>query len=260
MNILLSNDDGVNAPGIHALYKTLSKKHHVTMVAPLQERSTTGHTLSLDSPLRLQKISDTIYGCSGFPSDCIFMALGHICRDKRPDLVITGINRGANLGQDLFYSGTVAAAREAAFHGLPAIAMSLVLESPHRDHEYYETAADYVDQFVSAKAYEGLPPMSLININVPNVEKKHIKGVEWTLSGLRNYSEDVVERMDSRNLEYYWVAGLYQGHREIGQTDCEAVADFKISVNAQQLIQAIPCDFERIHEQVLDLPYPGKLS
>ena len=146
MNIVLTNDDGVNAPGINILRESLREIANVIVVAPLAERSTTGHTLTLDTTLRLQEISEDVYGCSGFPADCSLMAIGHLFKNqntkyfgKKIDMVISGINRGANLGQDVFYSGTVAAAREAAFHGIPSIAVSSCMDfrNPDKNDQHY---------------------------------------------------------------------------------------------------------------------------
>ena len=127
MEILISNDDGVYAEGIKSLRKSLSQIGNVTVVAPLEERSTTGHTLTLDHPLRLIELEKDIYGCSGYPADCALLGVIHLFKEKKgrkPDLVVSGINRGPNLGQDTYYSGTVAAAREAVFHGVPALSVS----------------------------------------------------------------------------------------------------------------------------------------
>lgn len=236
MKILLANDDGVFAPGIRALHKELSLHFSPTVIAPLEERSTTGHSLSLDKPLRLERLEDNIYGCSGFPGDCVLMGLGHLLKgDKRPEVVVSGINRGANLGQDLYYSGTVAAAREAAFHGVPSLAVSLAFESVNVEH-LYETAAIFVRKCLELNLHKYCSPMTLININVPNREWKDIKGCKLTEVGFRRYSEEIHARMDARGKDYFWIAGLYEGYSPNPDSDCAAVDEGYIAVTVHNLI------------------------
>jgi len=141
MQILISNDDGVNAEGIHALAKEFSD-FKVVIVAPERERSTTGHSLTLHKPLRLQKVNKNVYWVSGGPADCIYLGISEVFKGKKPDLVLSGINRGANLGQDVFYSGTASAAREATNLGIPAMAVSLDLSYHKKEKsEHYAAAA-----------------------------------------------------------------------------------------------------------------------
>lgn len=238
MKILICNDDGVHAEGIKVLAGHLREIASVTVVAPLEERSTTGHTLTLDHPIRIVEISDGVYGCSGYPADCSLMGLAHIMKDSKPDLVISGINRGANLGQDIYYSGTVAAAREAIFHGIPGIAVSSVLDflpAPIKQH-HYETAAQFVVDLLKSGGHELIDPMTLININVPNRPINEINGVERTFLGFRNYSEEIQERIDFRQRPYFWIGGIYRGsHRQQG-TDCWAIEQNKISLSVLNLL------------------------
>jgi 5'-nucleotidase len=248
MRILLANDDGVNAPGIRELYKQLSPHFKTTMIAPLEERSTTGHSLSLDKPLRLEKLEENIYGCSGFPGDCVLMGLGHVLKEDRPAVVVSGINRGANLGQDLYYSGTIAAAREAAFHSVPSIAVSLVFESM-ADKPHYETAAQFIKMCLDFELFKHIPPMTLININVPNIDMNKVKGCKLTDIGFRRYSEEVHVRIDARGREYFWIAGRFEGHVETGTSDCDAVKDGFIAVTLHQLVAGAPgasADLEKV--------------
>jgi 5'-nucleotidase len=252
-HILVSNDDGVHALGIHTLSSELSKSSRVTVVAPLEERSTTGHSLTLDKPLRLQKISPNIWGCSGFPSDCTVMGLAEVCKESRPDAVVSGINHGANLGQDLYYSGTVAAAREAAFHGVPAMACSLVFKRAGSVDHYFETAAHFARLIVEAGVLDLLPKFSLINLNVPDLALKDIRGVKLTHVGFRHYSEEVHSRTDAREREYYWIAGAYKGYREDPHSDCHAVEEGFVSVTPQALISSQEYDFMPIRKAVEEL-------
>lgn len=234
MNILISNDDGIDAAGIEFLKRALEKKHNVTVIAPDKERSSCGHGLTLGEPIRVKKRNENSYACSGFPADCILIGLGHILKDNRPDLVISGINHGANLGQDRYYSGTIAAAREATFRGVPAIAVSLVTKT-WKDVEHFDVAAEYVCKLVDQGIHEMIPEMSLLNVNVPNVEMADIAGVKYTLPGYQNYSEEVIERVDGRGKTYFWVGGTYKGWEDIENTDCKAVSQKYVSVNLQCL-------------------------
>lgn len=252
MKILLSNDDGVNAPGIRTLYRELSSQFNSTIIAPLEERSTTGHSLSLDRPLRLERLEDNIYGCSGFPADCVLMGIGHMFKAQRPEVVISGINRGANLAQDLYYSGTIAAAREAAFHGVPSIAVSLVFESM-KDQHRYETAASFIRMALEQEIHKACPRLNLININVPNIELNKIKGCRLTEIGFRRYSEEVHARMDAREREYFWVAGVYKGFDANPASDCQAVSEGYISVTPHALIDGCDRDYTRLREIIRKL-------
>lgn len=240
MKILLCNDDGVYAPGLRVLHKALCNIAEVTVVAPLEERSATGHTLTLDSPLRVVTIEKDIYGCSGFPADCALMGVAHIMREQRPDLVISGINRGANLGQDIFYSGTVAAAREACFRSIPAIAISSVVDflkipPKGQDDEIYQTAADFICEIIRVGGHKLLMPLNILNINVPNKLQEDITGVELTTPGFRHYSEEILERKDFKGRDYYWIGGVYKGFEDRKGSDCTSVEQGRISVSVLNL-------------------------
>jgi 5'-nucleotidase len=256
MNIVLTNDDGVNAPGINILRETLSKIANVIVVAPLTERSTTGHTLTLDTTLRLQEISENVYGCSGFPADCSLMAIGHLFKNtqskyygQKIDMVISGINRGANLGQDVFYSGTVAAAREAAFHGIPSIAVSSCMDfkNPDKNDQLYYSASNFIKTLVQSDISKFIPKMSLLNINVPWCKESDILGVRVTKTGLRKYSEDIEERIDFRGRKYYWIGGIYKGYEDFADSDCQAVEEKMISVAPVKL-----CDYGRSQIELIE--------
>ena len=240
MRILLANDDGVHAPGLQTLRKTLEKIAEVIVVAPLEERSTTGHTLTLDSPLRLVEIEKNVYGCSGYPADCTLMGLAHILKDNKPDLVVSGINRGANLGQDIFYSGTVAAAREACFRHTPAIAVSSVVDfiqprPKSADEELFQTAADFICEILQSNCLSYFSGKELLNVNVPNLTREDLKGAQMTTLGFRNYSEDILERRDFRDRKYYWIGGVYKGFEMVHNSDCHVVDEGKISITCLDL-------------------------
>ncbi len=245
MKVLLANDDGVFAPGIRSLFKELSPHHDTTIIAPLEERSTTGHSLSLDKPLRIERLENNIYGCTGFPSDCVLMGLGHVLKDSRPEVIVSGINRGANLGQDLYYSGTIAAAREGTFHHVPSIAVSLVFNSVTEEHLYL-VAATVIKWSLEADIHRTIHPMTLLNINVPNIPLNEIKGLKLTEIGFRRYSEEIHARLDARDREYYWIAGIYEGYESNPESDCEAVKNGWIAITPQALIDGCNKDYSEL--------------
>lgn len=250
MKILISNDDGVHADGIRALAKEFSRDHDVVVVAPERERSTTGHSLTLHKPLRLHKLGKNNYSVSGGPADCILLALHEIYKGKKPDLVLSGINRGANLGQDVFYSGTASAAREAANQGIPSVAVSLSLDF-HKagKKEHFETAAKglrkALDQALPIFAgrrisnwREGLRawnPGMMLNVNAPNLPLAKVKGIAVATQGTRVYSTKLLKRTDFRGKDYFWIGGTYQGFREQKESDCWYVDRGYISITPLEL-------------------------
>lgn len=242
-NILISNDDGIHAAGLKILRDTLREVANVTVVAPQEERSTTGHTLTVDNVLRIEEVEENSYGCSGYPADCSLMGFGHILKDKRPDLIISGINRGGNLGQDIYYSGTVAAAREATFHGIPAIAVSLDVDFNAVTKTYhYQTAANFIKKTLMLDVEKHLDPYTLLNINVPNIQDEEILGHEITYTGFRYYTEDIVKRIDSRGRNYFWIGGKYKGFDEsLVGSDCCVVSKNKISITPLDLLNRYDC-------------------
>ena len=222
MLVLISNDDGIHAPGIKSLVSAVGAVADVLVVAPLEERSTTGHALTLNNPLRLVHIGENRYGCSGYPADCIILALMQLLKEKSPpDLIISGINRGGNLGLDTYYSGTVAAVREGAFHGIPGIALSTTVEiRPSRDEPHFDTAAQVARHLVESGVWQSIPPHSLLNINVPNLPRREIRGIRSTPLGPRYYTSRIIERKDGRELPYYWLTGEGDSGGYPPESDC----------------------------------------
>lgn len=210
MKILLSNDDGIFAKGIEALASTLIEKgHDVYVVAPDENSSGTGHGLTLDKPLRYRKynLNGKFFGYSvnGKPADCVKLARWEIYRDIEFDFMISGINRGANLGVDLFYSGTFGAASEATLLGIRAISLSL--SEPFENGKNYLTAAVFTADFIEKIKNISFPKYRLLNINVPNVKSEEIKGYKFTFQGDRNYKENFDKRFDPKGHEYFWITG-----------------------------------------------------
>lgn len=235
MNILLVNDDGVYAPGIRVLFNTLREQgHRAVILAPLTERSATGHTITLDNPLRLVVVEDDIFALSGFPADCSLMGLTYLAKkiEINFDMVISGINRGANLGQDIFYSGTVAAARESSFRGVPAIAVSSCMDfhSSSAEEKYYDTASNFILKLISLDVHKKIPEHAVLNVNVPWCASSDLQGVKATRLGFRLYSEDILERTDFRGRDYFWIGGGYRGYRPDPESDCQAIEDKMVSL------------------------------
>jgi 5'-nucleotidase len=237
MRILLSNDDGVHAPGLKILQKELARLGDVWVVAPLEEKSTTGHSLTIHKPLRLVEMGHRFYGVNGSPADCVYLAIRQVM-GSMPDLVISGPNRGANLGQDVYYSGTVSAAREASILGLRSMAVSLAVDfSKNRPEEklHYDTAARATVRLIRELADVEFPHHTLLNFNVPDRPLSKVKGVVVTRQGFRFYSGGIVKRTDHRGKDYFWVGGKYQGYRKEEGTDCHAIEEGYASLTPLKL-------------------------
>ena len=230
MRILVSNDDGYQAPGIRCLAEALRAIADVTVVAPERNRSGASNSLTLEHPLRAHEVSPSVVFVDGTPTDCVHLALTGLL-ETEPDMVVAGINAGANLGDDVLYSGTVAAATEGRFLGYPAIAVSLVGENPC----YYETAARAAIQLIKRLQHDPLPADTILNVNVPNIPWEQVEGFEATRLGRRHKSEPVIKEKDPRGRDIYWVgpAGLEQ---DAGPgTDFHAVRYNRVSVTPIQI-------------------------
>jgi 5'-nucleotidase len=195
--ILVTNDDGVHAPGIRALAEVLGGLGEVWMVAPDREASASSHSLTLKHPLRAEKVEPRVLAVDGSPADCVNLAIVKLL-PGRPALVVSGINRGGNLGDDVFYSGTVGAAREATFFGVPAIAVSLAA----RADLDYTPAAEFTRRLSGLVIERGLPERTLLNVNVPVGQPT---GVAVTVQGRRSHEGTILEGLDPRNHTYYWI-------------------------------------------------------
>jgi len=206
-HILVSNDDGIYAPGLLALANAMCIFGKVTVIGPEENQSANGHRKTFTKPLRISKVKLgpglNAYSSDGAPADCVALALlGYI--DDPIDVVVSGINRGRNLGQDLTYSGTVAAAFEGTIHRKPSVAFSLENYSADAD---YSTAAAIAQRVVKQVLDHGLPPMTLLNVNVPNLPMEQIKGFYITSQGTSIYHDKLDERLDPKNTPYYWIGG-----------------------------------------------------
>jgi 5'-nucleotidase len=230
MIILVSNDDGIHSEGLIALEDSLKHIGDVYTVAPEREQTSMSHALTLHRPLRVRNLGGQRLAVDGTPTDCVKLALTGLL-PARPNLVVSGINKGPNLGDDIIYSGTVSAALEGALLGIPAIAVSLVTF----ENFQFEAAAEFVATLITRIQAQGIPRDMLLNINVPSAPKEAIKGWRFTRQGKRHYSENIVERVDPRGKKYYWIGGDDLGFAEDEGTDCVAVRDGYISVTPLQV-------------------------
>lgn len=225
--ILVTNDDGVRSEGIHALAAALHRLGDVIIVAPHAEASAIGHALTLRRPLRMEQINDGVYEVDGTPTDCVNIGVTQLYSGM-PDLVVSGINKGHNLGDDLTYSGTVAGAMEGALLGIPAIAVSLARTRGPYDFEHAAAAAALVAEGVLER---GLPPRVFLNINVPEGRPK---GLRVTVQAKRNHVTVVAQREDPRHRPYYWIEEGENDWEAHDQSDYQAVKDGYVSVTPLQ--------------------------
>ncbi|MFN3786388.1 MAG: 5'/3'-nucleotidase SurE [Thiothrix sp.] len=227
MNILLSNDDGINAPGIHRLRAALTTVAKVITVAPEQDCSGVSNSLTLRNPLRLHQHAETIYSVNGTPTDCVHLGLGLYAKD--PDMVISGINAGANMGDDVLYSGTVAAAMEGRFLGYPALAVSLA-SLDHKTVTHYATAAQAVLYLLPhVRSYPDKGNM-ILNINVPDLSWEAIRGFRVTRLGSRHRFAPVIRAVDPRDKEIFWIGPAGEAADAGEGTDFHAVQSGYISI------------------------------
>lgn len=225
LNILVSNDDGVDAPGIVALAETLKRSHKVTVVAPHENRSAASSALTLDRPIRSKQRENGYFSVTGTPCDCVHLG-SHRIMTSPPDIVVSGINRGPNLGDDVLYSGTVAAAMEGRSMGYPAMAVSLA----SKECQNYQAAADVMHNMVGRLTDFNLKSDIILNVNVPDLPFEKIKGYKLTRLGCRHRADTIVPAEDPRGLPVYWL-GPPSEPQDIGEgTDFDAISQGYVSV------------------------------
>ncbi|KUO52198.1 MAG: 5'/3'-nucleotidase SurE [Desulfitibacter sp. BRH_c19] len=227
MQILITNDDGIEALGINELRKELSTLGSITVVAPDRERSASGHGITIHKPLRVHKMdyeNCTAFAVSGTPADCVKLAIQELM-ELPPDIIVSGINSGANLGTDVLYSGTVSAAFEGIIAGIPSIAVSLALNKKSN----YSMAAQITSKIIQKLLKERLPEETILNINVPDIETDNNIEFEITKLGIRKYTDSIEKRIDPRGYEYYWVGGQV--------IDIECTKNDKICTDISAIVQ-----------------------
>jgi 5'-nucleotidase len=223
--ILVTNDDGIRAPGIVALAEAMQAVGEVCVYAPEGQQSAVGHGVSLHKPLRVNELQPGWFSVDGTPTDCVMLAVRDLL-GRKPALVVSGINTGANLGDDVTYSGTVAGAFEGMLLGIPSIAVSDVSYGPR----FLETAGAVAVRVARYVLEQGMPPDTLLNVNVPDVAYDELQGAAITRMGRRTYQDEIVKRVDPRGGTYYWIGGAEPAHETAPGTDFEAIEQNKVSI------------------------------
>ena len=230
---LITNDDGYRAPGIHALARFAGRLGRVYVMAPDREQSASSHALTLHRPLRVEPELPNWWTVDGTPTDCVNLALRSSVLPERPTMVLSGINHGGNLGDDVTYSGTVAGAMEGALLGLPAIAFSCLSRDP--DGDELDLLEPWVARIVATVAERGLPEGTLLNVNFPDPRRGPIRGLRVTRQGKRVYTAQAVERTDPRNRAYYWIGGEVVESEPLPGSDIEAIEAGYVSITPLKL-------------------------
>ena len=230
MKILVTNDDGIASPGLHALAEALRALGEVWIVAPDRERNAVGHALTLHKPIRITRVDRRVFSINGTPTDCVNLALKRLVRGS-PALVVSGINRGLNLGDDVTYSGTVSAALEGTIMGVPSIAVS---QEGHHTFRF-KVAADYARRIASTVLRYGLPEETLLNVNVPDRPRALIAGVRITSLSRRRFDDPIIEKVDPHGRKYYWIAGTRVTWDRRKDSDHEAVRRGMVSITPVHL-------------------------
>jgi len=231
MHIMVTNDDGIHAPGILALASALGALGTVTVVAPDRERSAAGHSLTLHSPLRVFELRKGFFAVDGTPTDCVNMGI-HSLLTERPDLVVSGINHGANLGDDVTYSGTVAAAMEANLMGIPAIAVSL---ATYERHGHFDAAAQVALGIARQVLANGLPADTFINVNIPDCPAEEMQPTLITRQGKRSFAGTIIGKTDPRGRKYYWIGSEEPAFNDDEGTDIHALNRRHVSITPLHL-------------------------
>ena len=252
--ILVSNDDGIHSDGLRALADAVAPHGRVVVVAPDREQSAVSHALTLHRPLRIDEVEPGRYTVDGTPTDCVNLAINAILRE-RPALVISGINKGANLGDDVTYSGTVSAAMEGTLLGVPSIAVSQIGRGPYD----FGIAATFTAELVARVLANPLPPDTLLNVNVPQFQSgERPRAVALTRMGKRRYGDAIVEKVDPRGRKYYWIGGEELSFLEEEGTDFDAVSRGCISVTPIHLDLTNYASFDALRPLFGSWPQGGR--
>lgn len=237
MNILLTNDDGINSEGLKALNEAICELGEVFIVAPDRQRSAVGLSITLERPLRVKNLAEKTYSVDGMPADCVTLAI-HRLLESPPDLIISGINDGQNIGYDIFHSGTVGAALIGTMFGIPSMAVSIVnsrFTGESHNINQYDTAAHVALKFARIISEHKLPDETFLNINVPNVPLSEIEGTEVTRHCGATYNVEIHNRLDPMGKKYYWLGGKFDGEGDHSATDLSALLQHKVSVTPLRL-------------------------
>jgi 5'-nucleotidase len=237
MRILITNDDGIHAHGLSVLESIARQlSDDVWVVAPETDQSGVSHSISLNDPLRLRKIADKRYAVKGTPTDCVIMGIRHILLDHKPDLVLSGVNHGQNVAEDVTYSGTIAGAMEGTILGVRSIALSQAYGPGNRDDIHWDCAAQHAPDVIRKVLETGFPKNTLVNLNFPNCDPSEVTGTASTVQGQRNQELlRIDERADGRSKPYYWIAFARGKVVPAEGTDLHALADKRISITPIKL-------------------------
>lgn len=227
MLILITNDDGIHAEGLNALAKEVQRIADVLIVAPDREQSASSHSFTMSRPLRLTEFNGNMYSCDGTPTDCVMLGVHGILKHKLPDILISGINHGGNMGEDITYSGTVAAAIEGSILGIPSIAVS---NTDGDNKESYRPAAKFIASFIKQIHKFNFPTSTFLNINFPRLKGKKFDEYCYTIPGQRIYNDIIIEKTDPRGKNYYWIAGDCVW-KNIDGSDYKAVRNGQVSIS-----------------------------
>jgi 5'-nucleotidase len=228
--ILVTNDDGVHSAGLSALLKAVEQLGDAFIVAPDRERSAAGHSLTLHRPLKAEEIRERVFSVNGTPTDCVTLGVNKLL-PERPSLIVSGINKGANLGDDITYSGTVSAAVEGTIFGIPSIAFSLIAAK----HYHFDTASQFALRLAGFVLEHSLPYDTLLNVNIPNVRLEEIRGVKFTKQGKRVYDNSIQETYNPWGEKHYWIGGGTPYWERGEDMDIEAVETNCISITPVHL-------------------------
>ena len=244
MIILVTNDDGINAEGIKVLANAMSEIGEVFVIAPDRQRSAVGMSITIEHPLRVEKLDERRLSVNGMPTDCVHLAI-HKLMQVPPDIIVSGINDGQNIGYDIYHSGTVAAAITGTMFGIPSIAVSLAINDNKEGKIYYDTAAQVAKKVTMSIFNKPLPMGRLLNVNVPNLPISKINGIEITRHCSATYDIEIHDRKDPRGKDYYWLGGVFQDYGDNSKTDLDALNQKKVSITPLSLDLT---DYEMIQE------------
>jgi 5'-nucleotidase len=239
VRILVTNDDGIHSPGLTMLAKALGKLGEVWVVAPDRERTAVAHAVTLHKPLRVHHMGERVYTINGTPVDCVNLALLKLL-PERPQLLVSGINKGVNLGDDVLYSGTVSAAVEGTILGVPSMAVS----QEGREEFQFSTGAHYALRVARVILQRGLPEETLVNLNIPNRPRRAVTGVRVTCLSRRRFENPIIEKVDPHGRTYYWIAGTRVSWSRSKDADHEAIENGAVSLT--------PIHLDSTHYGVLD--------
>lgn len=253
MRILLTNDDGIHAPGL-AILEEIARKFSddIWVVAPAEEMSGTGHSLTLTRPVRLRRHEERRFSVVGTPTDSVMMALGYVMKDMLPELVLSGVNRGANLAEDVTYSGTVSAAMEGTLYGIRSIALSQALQSLTIE-QAFQTASAWGERVLRPLIDMEWEPGVLLNVNFPSVAPDEVSGIAVTEQGFRDYGETAIEkRTDTRGFDYFWFGLGREAPQPGHETDLKAMRQAAVSVTPLHLDLTHYPTMERLRGALVD--------